>query len=284
MTNGRCQHRRVQTPPKYLEQIVVSRIAWIDAFTNQAFAGNPACVCLDDKRRSATWMQQMAREMGASETAFLQSEKQPYPLRWFAPLAEVDLCGHATLAAAHVIWEIGLENANVSIEFRTRSGSLHAKKNGDWVDLDLPTIQNFPVELHPDWVSVLGSKPTTVARAGSDYLVELDSERAVRELRPNFEILSRVGRGGLIVTSRADSSQWDFVLRYFDPQMGIEEDPVTGSAHCSLVPFWARRLNKSEFVAYQASDRGGTVRARLCLDRVIVSGRAVTVAIGELFA
>ncbi|HSH83450.1 MAG TPA: PhzF family phenazine biosynthesis protein [Herpetosiphonaceae bacterium] len=260
---------------------MVLRITQIDAFTDTPFAGNPAAVCLLPRPYSAQWMQALAREMNLSETAFLVEQADGYDLRWFTPAVEVDLCGHATLASAHFLWEAGVLRSEEQARFHTRSGLLTADRRGDWIELDFPSKLEEPVPAPPGLVEALGVEPVYVGRNEFDYLVELDSEGRVRGLRPDFAALAALGVRGIIATSRA-AAPYDFVSRFFAPGSGIDEDPVTGSAHCCLGPFWSTRLHKQEFLAFQASPRGGIVRVRLQGDRVILGGQAVTILSGEL--
>jgi PhzF family phenazine biosynthesis protein len=205
-----------------------------------------------------------------------------YQLRWFTPVVEVDLCGHATLAAAHALWEEGHVPPAAQARFHTRSGLLTAQRKGDWIEMDFPATLDEPVQAPDGMVEALGANPKYIGRNKFDYIVELDSEDTVRRLKPNFTMLEKFVVRGVIVTSRA--ADYDFISRFFAPASGINEDPVTGSAHCCLGPFWSARLNKSEFLAYQASARGGLVRVRLAGDRVLLGGQAVTVLRGELLA
>lgn len=254
----------------------------VDAFTDQPFAGNPAAVCILDKTRDASWMQSVAREMNLPETAFLTRQEDGFGLRWFTPSVEVDLCGHATLASAHILWEAGLLDRREQARFHTRSGLLTAAYSRGEVELNFPATPAEPMNPPEGLGKALGVIPTHVGKSVYDYLVEVESEDAVRNLRPDLGLLKIIDARGTIVTARADSSPYDFVSRFFAPGAGIDEDPVTGSAHCCLGPYWSGRLGKKEFVAYQASERGGTVRVRLAGDRVILGGKAVTVLRGML--
>ncbi len=260
------------------------RMAQVDAFTDKPFAGNPAAVCLLPWERPEQWMQDVAREMNLSETAFLVKQADGYRLRWFTPAVEVDLCGHATLASAHVLWEWGELRPEQQARFHTRSGLLTAVRRGVWIELDFPATPERPVEAPMDLLAALGVAPVYVGRSQFDYLVELESERAVRGLRPSFSQLATLGARGVIVTSRTAGEPYDFISRFFAPGSGIDEDPVTGSAHCCLGPFWAARLGKAEFLAYQASARGGVIGVRVQGERVQLGGQAVTVFQGELVA
>jgi len=257
-------------------------IVQVDAFTSKPFAGNPAAVCVLPSARDAVWMQNVAREMNLSETAFLVRQEDGFDLRWFTPAVEVDLCGHATLASAHVLWEDGHVQPGEQARFHTRSGLLTADKRGDWIEMDFPVKAEQAAEPPPRLAEALGAAPKYVGRNKFDYLVELESEAVLRSLKPNFTLLSEIPVRGVIVTARSANGGFDFVSRFFAPGSGINEDPVTGSSHTCLAPFWAQRLGKSEFMAYQASPRGGVLRIRLHGDRVILGGQAVTVLRGEL--
>ena len=253
-------------------------IVQVDAFTARPFAGNPAAVCVMPGPADEAWMSAVAREMNLSETAFLYPQGDAYKLRWFTPAVEVPLCGHATLASAHVLWEAGYLPAGAQARFDTLSGRLTADRDGDWIVLDFPARPVVPVADPPDLARALGAPIAGAVRADrDDYLVELASPAAVRALRPDMALLRGIGLRGVIVTSRSDDPAYDFISRFFAPGAGIDEDPVTGSAHCCLGPYWAARTGKSEFVAYQASARGGVVRVRLAGDRVLLGGQAVTV-------
>jgi PhzF family phenazine biosynthesis protein len=254
----------------------------VDAFTDRMYGGNPAAVCVLSTPRSDEWMQNVAMEMNLAETAFLQAENGVYRLRWFTPVAEVDLCGHATLASAHVLWQDGHLHAGQAAEFMTRSGRLVASRDGDWISLDFPALTNEPVAAPPGLLEGLKVKPVWIGRNIFDYLVELESAEQVRSLEPDFTQLLRIEMRGVIVTARSDDPRFDFISRFFAPSFGINEDPVTGSAHCALCPYWAAKLGKTSFQAFQASRRGGHVRVELKGDRVLLSGHAITVMRGEL--
>ena len=254
----------------------------VDAFTNRAFAGNPAAVCVLNEPGDAAWMQQVAREMNLSETAFLCKQDDGYSLRWFTPAVEVDLCGHATLASAHVLWEQGYLPAGGQARFHTKSGLLTAAQDGDWIELNFPAKPEKPTEGIPSLAEALGIAPIYVGMSQFDCLVEVESEADVRELQPDFARLATIPARGVIVTSRASTPGYDFVSRFFAPNVGVHEDPVTGSAHCVLTPFWSKRLGRERLTGYQASPRGGVVRVQLDGERVRLGGQAVTVLRGEL--
>jgi len=259
------------------------RIVQVDAFTDRPYAGNPAAVCVLPSAPSEEWMRNVAREMNLSETAFLTPEDGGYRLRWFTPAVEVDLCGHATVASAHVLWQEGHLPEGRQARFHTRSGLLLADRRGDWIELDFPAKVAKPADPPPGLLAALGvAEAKYVGLNAFDYLVEIDSDRALRKLTPNFSALKTFPVRGVIVTARAAAPPFDFVSRFFAPGSGIDEDPVTGSAHTALGPYWAERLGKSEFTAFQASARGGVVKVRLQGERVILGGQAVTVMTGEL--
>lgn len=258
------------------------RITQVDSFTNRPFAGNPAGVCILPKAAAESWMLQVAGEMNLAETAFLVPQRDGYDLRWFTPTVEVDLCGHATLASAHVLWEDGHLKPNVQARFHTKSGLLTADRRDPWIELDFPATPAAPAEAPPGLTEALGSTPRFVGLSKFDYLVELEDEAAVRKLDPDLGAIARLPARGVIVTARADKGTYDFVSRFFAPQSGVPEDPVTGSAHCALAPYWSAKLGKKELMAFQASARGGEIRLRLERDRVRLGGQAVTVLRGEL--
>jgi PhzF family phenazine biosynthesis protein len=254
----------------------------VDAFTSEPFAGNPAAVCLLDGPVDATWMQNVAQEMNLSETAFVYEMEEGYSLRWFTPTTEVDLCGHATLASAHILWEEGKLDPREQARFHSRSGLLTAGRRGDKIELDFPATPAEPVHALDGLDAALGAHALYVGRSAFDYLVELDSARAVRDLAPDLVWLKELGVRGVMVTATGDEPGLDFVSRYFAPGAGIDEDPVTGSIHCCLGPYWGEMLGKTEMAAYQASARGGSLEVRLAGDRVKLGGQAVTVLRGEL--
>lgn len=254
----------------------------VDAFTDRPFAGNPAAVCLLDEPGDPTWMQRVAYEMNLSETAFLFRQNDGYSLRWFTPLVEVDLCGHATLASAHILWEQGYLPTNTQARFHTKSGLLTAERRGDWIELNFPAKPERPAETIPGLQEALGVTPLYVGMSQFDCLVEVESEAQVRALQPDIAKLAAISVRGVIVTSQASTPGYDFVSRFFGPRVGVPEDPVTGSAHCVLSPFWSKRLGREELTGYQASPRGGVVRVHLDGDRVRLSGQAVTVLRGAL--
>ena len=254
----------------------------IDAFTDKPFRGNPAAVCILTRHREDAWMQNVAQEMNLSETAFLEEEENGYKLRWFTPAVEVDLCGHATLASAHALWEDGYIDAEQQIRFYTKSGLLTAERNGVWIEMNFPAEPETMAPAPKDLSRALGVGFDYVGKNRFDYLVEINSEATLRRMDPDFTLLSTMQMRGVIVTSPSASKEYDFVSRFFAPHVGVNEDPVTGSAHCCLAPHWADRLGRNELLGYQASSRGGFVRVRVDKDRVHLGGQAVTVLRGKL--
>lgn len=276
----------------------------VDAFTQRPFSGNPAAVCLLERPAETIWMQAVAQEMNLSETSFLVPRPVPhdqpvsappdsrsYDLRWFTPTVEVDLCGHATLASAHILWETGVLPLNLPARFSTRSGWLTARQGAPeagWIEMDFPAQGAAAIPPPPGLEAALGVRADFVGASRTDLLVEVESETLVRGLEPDFAALRRLGVRGVIVTARTDPASttggraFDFVSRFFAPGAGIDEDPVTGSAHCTLAPYWAAKLGNTQLVGYQASARGGAVRVRLADDRVFLGGQAITVMRGEL--
>jgi len=257
----------------------------IDAFTSEPFSGNPVAVCILTRHHEDAWMQNVAQEMNLSETAFLSKHDDGFGLRWFTPAVEVDLCGHATLASAHAIWEGGHMDVKEPCRFHTRSGLLTAKRaecNDGWIEMDFPAEPETRATAPADLSRALGVGFKYVGKNRFDYIVEIESEEMLRRIRPDFGLLNTIPMRGVIVTSPSSSREYDFVSRFFAPQVGVNEDPVTGSAHCCLAPYWAARLGRNELVGYQASPRGGIVRVRVVHDRVHISGQAVTILQGEL--
>jgi len=260
------------------------RIVQVDAFSAKPFGGNPAAVCVLAHAADKKWMQHVAREMNLSETAFLFRAGEAWDLRWFTPAVEIDLCGHATLASAHVLWEDSHLAAGTQARFDTRSGRLTADLRGEWIEMDFPSQATAAAPPPDALLEALGVQGKYVGKNRTDYLVEIESETAVRALQPDFTRLRALPIRGVIVTARASSAGVDFVSRFFAPGSGVDEDPVTGSAHCALAPYWGQRLGKTSMVGFQASARGGVVAVRVAGDRVILGGQAVTVLRGELVA
>jgi predicted PhzF superfamily epimerase YddE/YHI9 len=254
----------------------------VDAFAEKPFAGNPAGVCILHEPRDDGWMQNVAREMNLSETAFLKRRNDGFNLRWFTPAVEVDLCGHATLASAHILWEQGILKREETARFHTHSGLLTAQFRGEWIELDFPSLPDKEMRVPRGLSQALAVKPRYMGRSRFDYIIDVGSEAAVRKLKPDFTRLMTLPIRGLIVTAKATTPPYDFVNRFFAPGAGVNEDPVTGSAYCVLGPFWRHRLGKNELLAYQASARGGVVRVRVGERRVYIGGKAVTVMKSEL--
>ncbi len=257
----------------------------VDAFTPRPFGGNPAAVCLLDRPRDDGWMQALAAEMNLSETAFLLPEGDAWRLRWFTPTVEVDLCGHATLASAHVLWEANLVTAARPAVFATKSGRLACTLQSPWIEMDFPAEPpfNHPAPgAPPEIEKALGIRARAQQRNRMDFLVEVADESTLRALKPDLAALAILPARGIIVTARSADPQFDFVSRFFAPAVGVPEDPVTGSAHCCLAPYWSAKLGKTDLTGYQASARGGIVRASLRGDRVLLSGQATTVLRGRL--
>jgi PhzF family phenazine biosynthesis protein len=258
-------------------------IVQVDAFTVHPFSGNPAAVCVLPAPREDAWLAQVAMEMNLSETSFLIPNGDGYNLRWFTPSIEVDLCGHATLGAAHVLWSEGHLKPGETARFQTKSGLLTCERRGDWIEMDFPAKFSQPAEPPAQLAEALGAALKYVGRNQFDYLVEVADEATLRSLKPKHHLLRELPVRGVIATARG-TGDFDFVSRFFAPGAGIDEDPVTGSAHCALAPYWAGLLGKAEMTGYQASKRGGVVKVRLQGDRVLLLGQAVIVMRGELLA
>ncbi len=255
----------------------------VDAFTDRPFSGNPAAVVLLDDYPTNEWLQHVAAEMNLSETAFLTDRRDAtYDLRWFTPIAEVELCGHATLATAHVLWEDGHLAPGERAVFETTGGRLSAQQGEEWIMMDFPAEEPEPLDEQMGIARALGGEPVYIGSNRLDVLVELADEATVRSLTPDLHAIEQMGMRGVIVTAHAAGDSYDFVSRYFAPRFGIPEDPVTGSAHCCLGPYWMDKLGKSDLIGYQASARGGTVGVEVAGDRVLLKGKAVTVLRGEL--
>jgi PhzF family phenazine biosynthesis protein len=254
----------------------------IDAFTDRPFAGNPAAVVPLDAWRPDAWLQQVAQEMNLSETSFLVPQAGGYELRWFTPKVEVDLCGHATLAAGVALAQLGKLADGQTLSFATRSGTLTVSRSGARYDLDFPVKPEQQAEAPSGLLAALGVAARYVGRNQFDFLIEVENESVLRKVAPDFKQLSTVRCRGVIVTAASDEPRYDFVSRFFAPAAGIDEDPVTGSAHCCLADFWGRRLGKTTLDGYQASARGGIVHVERRGERVILGGQGVVIARGEL--
>jgi len=261
------------------------RLIQVDSFTAVPYAGNPAAVCLLDPPRDAAWLQAVAAEMNLAETAFLWRRDDGFALRWFTPTVEVPLCGHATLASAHALWETETARADQPVRFHTASGELRAWRDGDWIGMDFPARPPSGASVPDAVCAALGARAVATATNQTCHLVEVASEAEVRALRPDMRALATASSEvGVTVTARADAAPYDFVSRFFAPAHGIDEDPVTGGAHCALGPYWAPRLGKRTLLGFQASRRGGEVRVVVepTPGRVHLFGQAVTVLRGEL--
>jgi len=254
----------------------------VDAFADRPFTGNPAAVCLLDREVDDVWMQNVAAEMNLAETAFVRPLAEGYSLRWFTPEVEVDLCGHATLASAHALWTEAAVPLNRPLPFHTRSGLLTCVRRGERIVMDFPAVLSEQVSPRPELLEALGTAAEWTGRSEWDDVVLLRNGAALYGLRPDMRRLRDITTRGVIVTAPSDDPRADFLSRFFAPRVGIDEDPVTGSAHCCLGPFWAARLGKTDLTGYQASRRGGTVGVRVAGDRVELIGSAVTVLRGEL--
>ena len=261
----------------------MTMLTYVDAFSDGPFTGNPAAVCLLRDPAEASWMQQVAAELNLAETAFVvRRPDRDFDLRWFAPAVEVDLCGHATLASAHVLWETGTLDASAPARFHTRSGLLTAAPAGDWIELDFPSTPATDADPPSGLLEAMGVTAKYVGRSPFDYLIEVADEAVVRGAAPDFTQLRKISTRGVMITAASADPKYDFVSRFFAPGAGIDEDPATGSAHCCLAPFWQSRLGKSAFVARQLSRRGATIKVAVAGDRIKLAGRALTMMRGEL--
>jgi len=255
----------------------------VDAFAERPFTGNPAGVCILERAAPEKWMQVVAAEMNVAETAFLvRRDDGAFDLRWFTPTVEVDLCGHATLASAHVLWDERIVPADERARFHTKSGELTAWREADTIRMDFPSEPVTSSAAPTALTEALNVPFSFAGKNRMDWLVEVADEAAVNAVRPELRALVSLGVRGVIVTARSATPERDFVSRFFAPGAGVDEDPVTGSAHCALAPYWAGRLGKSALTGYQASARGGTVLCAVAGDRVVLGGRAVTVLRAKL--
>jgi PhzF family phenazine biosynthesis protein len=255
----------------------------VDAFSDRPFSGNPAGVCILESAAEETWMQSVAGEMNVAETAFLvRRDDGAFDLRWFTPTVEVDLCGHATLASAHVLWDERVLPADERARFHTKSGVLTAWRDADTIRMDFPSEPAAPSVPPAALIEALQVPFVFAGKNRMDWLVDVADEATVLALRPDLRGLTQVGGRGVIATARSATPGRDFVSRFFAPAAGVDEDPVTGSAHCALAPYWAEKLGKDALVGYQASPRGGTVFCTVKGDRVVLGGHAVTVLRAKL--
>lgn len=260
------------------------KIFTVDAFAFEKFKGNPAGVCFADKDMSVEEMKSIAAELNISETAFFYKNEDVYNLRWFTPDCEVDLCGHATLSTAHIIWETGIEEKSKALSFRTKSGILKAEMKDGKIRIDMPAIPYETTDPFAPVMDALGDpKAVFTGRTKYNFLIELENESALRNIKPDFvKIKVQKEYYGVIITAESDNKKYDCVSRYFAPAKGVNEDPVTGSAHCTLAIYWSDKLSKITLSAYQASKRGGELGLEVSGDRVLITGDAVTVLSGEI--
>jgi len=254
----------------------------VDAFTEEPFAGNPAGVCLLEKPQPDQWMQRIAAEMNLSETAFLLPEGDGWRLRWFTPKTEVDLCGHATLASSKVLFDIKPDLRGTPLIFQTRSGELRARWVEGMIELDFPRMHYRPLEIVGDVAEVLGFMPVAAVFSGSYFLFEAENETAIRTCTPDISGLEALPMPEVIITAQCEDREFDFISRFFAPQLGVDEDPVTGSAHCLLTPYWSDKLGKTALTAFQASQRGGRLHLQLDGERVRIAGAAKVIFKAEL--
>lgn len=279
----RPRGREERTATVSLESRSPVPIYVVDAFTPAPFAGNPAGVCLLERPADPRWMQDVAAEMKHAETAFVSPRPDGgFDLRWFTPATEVDLCGHATLASAHVLWSTGRLAEEQEARFFTKSGELACRRDGEAIRMDFPAEPPSQVTAHPGLEAALGRPAEWVGQNRMDLFVVLPHAHDVRSLGPRMAAVAMLGGRGVIVTAPSDDPAYDFVSRFFAPAAGVPEDDATGSAHCALAPFWGERLGKRELVGYQASARGAVIGVALKGDRVDLIGRAVTVLEGTL--
>jgi PhzF family phenazine biosynthesis protein len=256
----------------------------VDAFTDKAFNGNPAGVCILDHEPDSGWMQNIAMEMNLSETAFVYPGKDCRIIRYFTPEVEVPLCGHATLSSAHILYETNLVNGNEEISLLAKPGILKIRKSGSWVTMNFPSYQINQVTVPIEFEKVVGVKPLELYKCDNGLTLALISEeKEISELKPDFKAMKESDFGDLIVTALSSDIKYDFCLRFFAPALGIDEDPVTGSAHCALVPFWHMKTGKNDFSSHQISKRGGILKVSLKETRVEISGQAKTIFKAELY-
>ena len=255
----------------------------VDAFAIKPFKGNPAAVVLLEESRNEQWMQEVAQEFNLSETAFLRPKGPDYELRWFTPTTEVDLCGHATIASAHILYEFGFYDPDETILFHTRSGEISSTFNRGTIEISMPRFKTNPIDAPPLLAQILPNTPVAVAESDNGALiVELADADQVRDFQPNFELINQLDWHDFAITAPGEGTKYDFISRFFSPKTGIPEDPVTGMAHCILGPYWQTKTGKDNFYAYQASNRGGDIWVRLTDTRAFIGGKAVTVLKGEM--
>jgi PhzF family phenazine biosynthesis protein len=263
---------------------MLKTIYQVDAFTTEAFKGNPAGVCLLENELSAEWMQNVAMEMNLSETAYVFPTKEHRIIRFYTPESEIELCGHATLSASHIMYETGIIKENEEIIFSSKAGMLKIVKHGKWITMNFPSYNIERMEITPEFEKVTGMKPLELFKAGYGWTLALmKNEKEVKMMTPDFTNMKKSIFGDLIVTAPCNDNAFDFCVRCFAPALGINEDPVTGSAHCALAPFWHSKTGKSDFVSHQVSKREGVLKISLKGDRVEISGQAITIFKAELF-
>jgi PhzF family phenazine biosynthesis protein len=269
-------NNRNMSSPKIIYQV--------DAFTSEPFKGNPAGVCILDQEPSVIWMQNMAMEMNLSETAFVFPGKDNRMIRFYTPLAEIHLCGHATLSSSHILYESGIVKNEEEIRFSSKAGELIIRKRGDWIVMNFPSYNLEQMNIPPVFKELTGITPAELFRAGYGWtLALLNNESDVKSLEPSLSLMKNSEFGDLIVTAPSSDPAYDFCVRCFAPALGIDEDPVTGSAHCALVPFWNRKTGRTDFISHQVSKRGGILKVSLKGGRVEISGQASTIFKAELF-
>lgn len=255
----------------------------VDAFTTEPFSGNPACVVIADEHTPEEWMQSIASEMNVSETAFVIPMKNGLTIRWFTPVAEVNLCGHATLSAAHILYSTGYVGPGDEIVFNSRSGELRVTKKGSWITMDFPSYPLIPIAVPAEFEKITGIKPVELYSSINDWVLAfVNNEYLVRNATPDFGAMRHSEMGHLIITAPSSETNFDFCTRVFAPSIGIDEDPVTGSAHCVLTPFWHRKTGRKEFISHQVSKRSGILKVAISGERVLISGQAVTVFKAEM--
>jgi PhzF family phenazine biosynthesis protein len=256
----------------------------VDAFTSEPFKGNPACVCILEQEPSISWMQNVAMEMNLSETAFIFPGKDLRNIRFYTPEAEIELCGHATLSSSHILYETGIAKNDEEIKFSSKAGILSIKKRGDWITMNFPSYNLKKINIPTEFNILTGKQPIELYRAGYGWtLALLEDENEVKTMKPDFQAMKQSEFGDLIVTAPSSVPEFDFCVRCFAPALGINEDPVTGSAHCALVPFWKSKTGKSDFISHQVSKREGILKVSLKGNRVEISGQAVTVFKAEMY-
>jgi PhzF family phenazine biosynthesis protein len=256
----------------------------VDAFTTEAFKGNPAGVCILDQEPDSEWMQNIAMEMNLSETAFVFPGKDSLVIRYYTPEAEIKLCGHATLSASHIIYETAMLRSDQEIRFSSKAGELHIRKQEDWITMNFPFFALEKMEITSEFRMITGIHPQELYKAGYGWtLAMMKSEKEVKNMKPHFSLMKDSIYGDLIVTAESENPEYDFCVRCFAPAVGIDEDPVTGSAHCALGPFWSEKTGKKDFKSHQISKREGVLKISLKGDRVEISGQAKTIFKADLF-